>query len=58
MEESGARWGRYLLAVGVGALLVGVVVALVTRAMPWLVAGMMRRMMESMRGEGVEPGEM
>lgn len=57
MEESGAHWGRYLLAVGVGALLGGVAVALATRAMPRLMAGMMRRMMESMREEGVAPGE-
>ncbi|MGB9722590.1 MAG: hypothetical protein ACP5OO_04710 [Chloroflexia bacterium] len=38
--------GRYLLAAALGAVVGGVAVVLTMRAMPRLMAGMMRRMME------------
>lgn len=49
---------KYLLAVTLGAVGGGLVVAWATRAMPRMMSGMMQSMMSRMGGEDCSPAEM
>lgn len=49
---------NYLLAVTLGAIGGGVFVAVVTRAVPKMMSGMMRNMMSEMGKAGCDPEEM
>ena len=48
----------YVLAVALGALGGALLMALATRAVPKMMAGMMRSMMAQMRDGGCDPAEM
>ena len=47
-----------MVVTAVGAISGGILVALASRAMPKMMAGMMRNMMAMMGGEGCSPAEM
>ena len=47
----------YALAIVVGALGGGLLVAIVTKALPRMMSGMMQNMMMQMRKNGINPGE-
>lgn len=49
---------KYLLAVTLGAVGGGLLMAWATRAMPRMMSGMMSSMMSRMGGEGCRPAEM
>ena len=48
----------YVLAAGLGALAGALLMAFATRAVPKMMAGMMRSMMAQMRDGGCNPAEM
>lgn len=47
-----------MVVTAVGAISGGILVALASRAMPKMMAGMMRNMMAMMGGEGCNPADM
>ena len=49
---------RYALAVILGAVGGGLLVAIATKAIPKIMSGMMQNMMMQMRKKGFNPGEM
>ncbi|MCH8864986.1 MAG: hypothetical protein IIB13_06475 [Chloroflexi bacterium] len=49
---------KYLLAVALGAVGGGLLMAWATRAMPRMMSGMMSSMMSRLGGEGCRPAEM
>ena len=58
MTNKGSNNKRYMLAVALGAIASGLIVAYATKAMPRMMAGMMHNMMALMGGEGCNPAEM
>ncbi len=58
MSEGGCNLRKYMVATALGAVGGGILVALASRAMPRMMAGMMRNMMAMMGGEGCSPAEM
>lgn len=57
MVSSTRRTGGYLLAAAFGAFLGGAVVLIASKALPKMMSGMMRSMMEQMGDEGCSPAE-
>ena len=57
MKNAGTRTAGYVLAAGLGALGGALLMALVTRAIPKMMVGMMRSMMAQMRDGGCDPAE-
>ena len=57
MQNASTRTAGYVLAAGLGALGGALLTVLVTRAVPKIMAGMMRSMMAQMRDEGCDPAE-
>ena len=58
MSNGGCNLRKYMVVMVVGAISGGILVALASRAMPKMMAGMMRNMMAMMGGEGCSPAEM
>jgi hypothetical protein len=59
MDTNDARTAAgYVLAAALGALGGALLMALATRAVPTIMAGMMRSMMAQMRDGGCDPAEM
>jgi len=58
MSEGGVNLRKYMLAVSIGVVGGGILVALATRAIPKMISGMMQNMMSHMGGEGCSPAEM
>jgi hypothetical protein len=58
MSDGGCNLKKYMVITALGAVSGGVLVALASRAMPKLMAGMMHNMMTMMGGEGCNPEEM
>ncbi len=58
MVHVNSRYKTYLLAAILGAIGGGLVVVFVTRAIPKMMAGMMRTMMSQMGEDGCTPGDM
>ena len=61
MDDSQNSWGGYALAAMLGAIGGGLIVAIVTHAIPkmasQIMAGMMQTMMSQMRKGGCNPAE-
>jgi hypothetical protein len=57
MAGSGSNAKKYLFTLALGAVAGGVLTACATKAMPKIMAGMMRNMMAGMGGEGCSPSE-
>ena len=55
--ESNSNVKKYALAIAIGAVAGGVTVAVVTRAFPKMMSGMMFNMMSGMKEEGFNPPE-
>jgi hypothetical protein len=58
MQTANTRTVGYVLAAGLGALGGALLMALVTRAVPQMMAGVMRSMMAHMQEGGCNPVEM
>ena len=58
MADSGCNARKYFFTLVLGAVAGGIFTAYVTKAMPKIMAGMMRNMMSEMGGEGCTPSEM
>lgn len=58
MSDGGCNLRKHMVVMVVGAISGGILVALASRAMPKMMAGMMRNMMTMMGGEGCSPAEM
>jgi hypothetical protein len=58
MSERGCNLRKYMVATAVGAVSGGILAALASRALPKMMAGMIRNMMAMMGGEGCSPAEM
>jgi hypothetical protein len=58
MSNGGCNLRKYMVVTALGAVSGGILVALASRAMPKIMAGMMRNMMTMMGGEGCNPAEM
>ena len=58
MSDGGCNLRKYMVVTAVGAISGGILVALASRAIPKMMAGMMRNMMAMMGGEGCSPAEM
>jgi len=58
MNDIGSKSRNYMLAVAVGALGGGLLVAWAANAMPKMMSRMMQNMMTRMREEGCDPTEM
>jgi len=58
MSDEGCNVRKYMVAMAVGAVGGGILIALASRAMPKMMAGMMRNVMTMMGGEGCSPAEM
>ncbi len=58
MQNANTRPAGYVLAAGLGALGGALLMALATRAVPKMMAGMMHSMMAHMRDGGFDPAEM
>jgi hypothetical protein len=57
MVKSTRRTGGYLLAAAFGAFMGGAAVLVVSKALPKMMSGMMRNMMEQMGDEGCDPAD-
>jgi hypothetical protein len=58
MSDGGCNLKKYTVITALGAVSGGVLVAMASRAIPRLMAGMMRNMMTMMAKEGCSPEEM
>lgn len=58
MVHANSRYKTYLLAAILGAIGGGLVVVLITRAIPKMMASIMRNMMSQMGEDGCTPGDM
>ena len=58
MSDGSCNLKKYVVVTALGAVSGGILVALASRAMPKMMAGMMRNMMTIMGGEGCSPEEM
>ncbi len=58
MSDGSCNLRKHMVVMFVGAISGGILVALASRAMPKMMAGMMRNMMAMMGGEGCSPAEM
>ena len=58
MSDGDCNLRKHMVVMVVGAISGGILVALASRAMPKMMAGMMRNMMAMMGGEGCSPAEM
>ncbi len=58
MSNGGCNLRKHMVVMAVGAISGGILVALASRAMPKMMAGMMRNMMTMMGGEGCSPADM
>jgi len=58
MSDGGCNLKKYMIAVAIGAVGGGLLVAIATRAVPKMMSRMMQRMMGSMGGEGCSPADM
>ncbi|MBU2534726.1 MAG: hypothetical protein ABIK32_00930 [Chloroflexota bacterium] len=58
MSNGGCNLRKYMVVTTVGAISGGILVALASRAIPKMMAGMMRNMMAMMGGEGCSPADM
>ncbi len=58
MNNRTSNTGKYILTFTLGAIAGGATLALATRAMPRMMAGMMQNMMAQMGKEGHKPEEM
>ncbi len=58
MNNRTSNTGKYILTFTLGALTGGATLALATRAMPRMMAGMMQNMMAQMTKDGHNPEEM
>ncbi len=58
MNNKTSNRGKYIVTFTLGAIAGGAVLALATRAMPKMMAGMMQNMMAQMSKEGHNPEEM
>ncbi len=58
MADSSGNLRKYMIVGAIGAVGGGLLVAMVTRAMPKMMSGMMQKMMSMMGGEGCSPAEM
>ena len=58
MSNGGSNLRKYMVATAIGAVGGGILVALASRAVPKMIAGMMYKMMAKMGGEGCSPAEL
>ena len=58
MHDTTSNSRKYVLAVTLGAIAGGLIVAYATRAMPKMMSGMMQKMMGHLAEEGCNPAEM
>ena len=58
MIHTNSQYKKYALAMILGAIGGGLAVALITKAIPKMMAGIMRNMMSQMGEDGCTPGEM
>lgn len=58
MSDGGCNLRKYMVATAIGAVGGGLLVALASRALPKMMAGMMHSMMAKIGGEGCSPAEL